>query len=111
MGKIFFNILITLVLVAPGQVLASRVIPDDNLAYPVLVSLNTGSKGSGFFLNTETGTFLITAAHVLFDKSTEKLKATAAKLISYSKDPNESKKNVIHLNLTTLFTDKRIQKH
>lgn len=42
-------------------------IPDDNLAYPVLILFNTGASGSGFFLTTTKNIYLITAKHVLFD--------------------------------------------
>jgi len=111
MRKLVFGMLITLVLIAPERVQADRAIPDDNLAYPVLVSLNTGSKGSGFFLNTGTGTYLVTAAHVLFDETSGKLRAKQAKLLSYSKDPNETGRNIIQLNLPILFAAKRIRKH
>ncbi len=43
---------------ASGKVHARRTIPDDNLAYPVLVTLSTGGTGSGFFLNTAPATYL-----------------------------------------------------
>ncbi|MCK4820409.1 trypsin-like peptidase domain-containing protein [bacterium] len=111
MRKLVFGMLITLVLISPGRVQADRAIPDDNLAYPVLVSLNTGSKGSGFFLNTRTGTYLVTAAHVLFDETSGKLRAKQAKLLSYPKDPNETGRNIIQLNLPILFAAKKIRKH
>ena len=44
-------------------------IPPDNLAYPLLVQFNTGSTGSAFFLNHGSLNYLVTAKHVLLNKS------------------------------------------
>lgn len=46
-------------------------LPKDNLTYPVLVSVGTASKGSGFFLNCEKAMYLVTACHVLFKNGLE----------------------------------------
>lgn len=54
---------------------AQRAIPDDNLAYPVLINLtdctsNVGSiQATGFFLNAPSATYLVTARHVLFNEA------------------------------------------
>ena len=53
----------------------TRAMPDDNLAYPVLITLKTGG-GSGFYLNAKTAIYLVTAKHVLFDPNTGKLLGT-----------------------------------
>lgn len=45
-----------------------RNIPDNNLAYPVFIKLDTGSTASGFLLNATDKMFLISAKHVFFDK-------------------------------------------
>lgn len=46
----------------------SRHIPNDNLAYAVLLSINEGkSLGSGFRMKAHGSNYLITAKHVLFD--------------------------------------------
>jgi hypothetical protein len=65
-----------------------RSIPDDNLAYPVMIVMNTGSTGSGFLLNIETALFFITAKHVLFDDSGN-LRGITASLICQNKDIND----------------------
>ena len=61
---------------------AQRLIPDHNLAYPVLITLGNGGTHSGFFLNTSDSVLLVTAKHVLFDLSNQTLliptKTTAA---------------------------------
>lgn len=45
-----------------------RNIPEDNLAYPILIKHDNGGSGSGFFLKTDTKIFLVTAKHVLLDE-------------------------------------------
>jgi hypothetical protein len=45
-------------------------LPPENLAYPVRISIG-GSVGSGFYYNTETSIFLVTAKHVLFKNGLE----------------------------------------
>lgn len=62
-----------------------RNIPDDNLAYPVLITLDTGSSGSSFLLKTDKKIFLITAKHVLFDEQNQ-LRGKKAELICQTKD-------------------------
>ena len=49
MRKLCFGLLFVFMLITQDEVHAGRAIPDDNLAYPVLVRLDTGSNGSGFF--------------------------------------------------------------
>ncbi len=62
-----FGIATILALVEPSA--ARRQIPDDNLAYPVLVTVKsngaTVSSGSGIYLNTDSATYFVTAKHVL----------------------------------------------
>jgi hypothetical protein len=81
--------------------LAQRAIPDDNLAYPVLIKIGTGN-GSGFFLHTATSGYLVTAKHVFFDPATGNLRADGAELISYAKDPKDQSRNVLKLDLIKL---------
>ena len=111
MPKLLFGLLIVFALIALGEAQADRAIPDDNLAYPVLVNLDSGSNGSGFFLHSATSTYLVTAAHVLFDETSGNLKSKTAKLLSYSKDPKETGRNIFELDLTTLLATKRIRRH
>lgn len=76
-----------------------RKIPDDNLAYPVLVNVGT-STGSGFYLSTSSAIFLVTAKHVLYDKKTNALYAHHAELTSYPKERAAIEKNVMRLDLS-----------
>jgi len=79
-----------------------RRIPEDNLAYPVLISLGQ-SIGSGFFLNTGDASYLVTASHVLFDKQTQKPLATKVTLTSYPKENTNHEKTVQELDLTSMI--------
>lgn len=90
---------------------AIRAVPDDNLAYPVLITLQDGYQGSGFFLNTQSGTFLVTARHVLFKEATEDLLAPAAQALSYPKNLSEQGKNLFVLDLAGLKRDGMIRPH
>lgn len=78
-----------------------RKIPDDNLAYPVLVSVGP-STGSGFYLNTGISTLLITAYHVLYDPQTHALRSTHAELTSYGADRSNTNKNYLQLDLAAM---------
>lgn len=62
-----------------------RIIPEDNLAYPVLIKFDTGSTGSSFMLATKEKLFLITAKHVLFDGKGN-LRGKKIELLCQSKD-------------------------
>lgn len=71
MKKVFSKIIIcfscyaTILFLFQPDAESIRDIPDDNLAYPVLL-VSGNSTGSGFFYNKEDATYLITARHVLF---------------------------------------------
>lgn len=83
---------------------ASRDMPDDNLAYPVLITSNGNSRassGTGFYLNEGRATFLVTARHVLF-KDSETMLADTILCRSYSKDFSDPTPNIISLNLAHL---------
>ncbi len=94
-----------------GEIEARRAIPDDNLAYPVLITLKGGVQGSGFFLNLHAATFLVTARHVLFKEGTDDLLAPEAEVRSYAKDPSDKGKNVFQLDLATLKQGDNIKRH
>ena len=86
-----------------------RAIPDDNLAYPVLVTLSNGGTGSGFYLNDPGFIFLVTAKHVLFNGGS--LIAPSAILLSYPKDLNDPGTIEIALDLNTLESAGNILLH
>jgi hypothetical protein len=82
---------------AEGQ----RAIPADNLAYPVLVEIPGVGSGSGFYLNTATSIYLVTAKHVVFDEKGELLGRTMT-LLSYGRDPKDTGLNLVSADLKTL---------
>ncbi|MGO8910847.1 MAG: hypothetical protein ACLQDM_16230 [Bradyrhizobium sp.] len=114
-----FGIATILALVEPSA--ARRQIPDDNLAYPVLVTVKsngaTVSSGSGIYLNTDSATYFVTAKHVLAmtlpDSKTGKVQFPDAivELLSYSKDLPDAKRNVFSLNFTVLRQSGAIKPH
>ncbi len=90
-----------------------RAIPDNNLAYPVLIVPKPRIKpGSGFFLNTASGTYLVTARHVLFEGVLmDELIAPFAELVTYPKDPKEAGRNVFTLDLEKMHTAGYVKRH
>src|SRR5688572_15554524 len=86
-----------------------RKIPDDNLSYPVLIERGgKGGGGSGFFVNSGKSFFLVTAAHVLFDKQ-YRLKETDASVLCYASDLVTPVR--IELSLQKLKSARQIKTH
>jgi Trypsin-like peptidase domain len=90
---------------------AQRAIPDDNLAYPILISLGNGSSGSGFFLNTSNATYLVTAKHVLFSQPNQGLLSPHLDLLCYSRDPADPTKIQIAVDLSILQASGKVKPH
>jgi hypothetical protein len=104
-----------------------RAIPDDNLAYPVLITINDSSgsvkgTGSGFYAYTDKYVYLVTAKHVLLDdkqqlhscgidEKTQKPIECGIELLSYSKDPADVKPNLVALDMPTLQRAGNIKLH
>lgn len=78
-----------------------RRLPDDNLAYPVLITCGN-SSGSGFFINGKGSIFLVTACHVLFDFQRNIFHSQDVVAVSYPKDNSENEKNILNLDLVKL---------
>jgi hypothetical protein len=104
------------------QGFAQRAIPDDNLAYPVLITLDDNTSASGFFLSDGKAVYLVTAKHVLFkDRPKQEitpqrpdaleLRSGKGVIVSYSKDPSDSTKNIFALDLSALETAGNIKRH
>jgi hypothetical protein len=91
-------------------VTAQRALPDDNLAYPVLVKIPGVEEASGFYLNTPTDTYFVTAKHVLFDQKGQLLGPTMT-LLSYPKDPKEPGVNRFSIDLVALNKAGEIKPH
>lgn len=94
------------VLPSANTIQAQRAIPDDNLAYPVLIQF-PDELASGFYLETDTSIYLVTAKHVLFDPPTGNhptahVHSGLMTLLSYPRDPKESGTNVILIDTAAL---------
>lgn len=50
-----------------------RHIPENNLAYPVLIKMDTNGCGSGFFLKSKNSLYLVSAKHVFLNQSDDSL--------------------------------------
>ena len=96
-------------LTVEADAMAKRAIPDDNLAYPVLIILKNRSTGSEFYLNADKATYLITAKHVLYNPSTNKLLDKNVSLISYSADLSNPNRNFVALDLSVLEANGNIR--
>ena len=106
-------------LLLSGPAIARRSVPDDNLAYPVLISLRLKNGltnyGSGFYFNAADGVYLVTARHVLFppqpgDQKIELLDANV-ELMSYSKEISTEKRIVLSASLSALNAIGKIKAH
>jgi hypothetical protein len=114
--------LMLLFLFLVNQGFAQRALPDDNLAYPIHITLADNSSGSGFFLYNASAVYLVTAKHVLFkDKPKQEvtlqnpdpleLRSANATLVCYSKDPSDPTQNVFTLDLSALGMAGNIKRH
>lgn len=82
-----------------------RYIPDDNLSYPVLLTLDDKSSGSGFYLNFEgREMYLVTARHVLCkqENGVYVLKTDKLKVLSYDRDISVPAPYLAEINITLL---------
>lgn len=77
-----------------------RSIPEDNLAFPTLLTFDTGYSGSGFLLSGNNKIYLITAKHVLFDQNMN-IWGQQITLLIPTKDINDESKYILSINLQT----------
>lgn len=76
----------------------------DNIYLPVLITLSDG-QGSGFYWTDRQNTYLVTAAHVLFDNN--KLQADSIEVISYSPQGQI----ILQFDLASLMRSNNLRKH
>ena len=111
-------------LVCTSSGFSQRAIPDDNLAYPVLINLTdctsnvTSIRGTGFFLNAPSATYLVTARRVLFNEAVRlapnqprPIQCKTAELLSYPRDPKEKELNRFSVDLQSLNQAGRVKAH
>jgi hypothetical protein len=89
--------------------------PDEDLAYHVQATIVRGydsGGGAGFFLKTDTDTFFVTAAHVLFDpESRPALRGSEVLLVSWPKDRCEVGQNKFSVGLVVAHARGDLRKH
>lgn len=85
----------------------------DTLPYPVFLILSDqGNYGSGFYLQTETAVFLVTARHVIFNAPQGTILGNNMICTSSSADPvNTKEKFRLELDLSILERSKSIRHH
>ncbi|HEX5227310.1 MAG TPA: trypsin-like peptidase domain-containing protein [Bryobacteraceae bacterium] len=93
---------------------AHRAFPDDNLGYPVLITVGT-SVGSGFYFNAGTAIYLVTAAHVLYSvpgaaNGPRTLNGSRIDLLSYSGDIADTVPNRVRVD-TAALGEQNIVRH
>jgi trypsin-like peptidase len=119
-GRLLLVIALTLVSVNLSQ--ARRMIPDDNLAYPVLIILKnkagtTYGFGSGFYFGTASGEYLVTAKHVIAgglpDEKTHKAEIPdmVLQLVSYSKDLPTPQRILLSVDFKMLLDKGDVRAH
>jgi hypothetical protein len=90
-----------------------RYLPDNNLSYPILITLDDGSQGSGFYLslsNDNADLYIVTARHVIYknakvndsDPNSFVLKAKKLSILSYGSDFSISSTHISEIDLELL---------
>lgn len=98
-----------------GRAIAERAIPNDNLAYPVMVTLRSKngvtSFGSGFYLNFPNDVYFVTARHVIFTLPNGELPDAELELMSYSSDLSVQHRIILTASLSRLNADGNVRAH
>lgn len=116
------SLIIALTLLAVCSAQAKRMIPDDNLAFPVLVVLKnkagaTFGFGSGFYFGKNTDQYLVTAKHVIASGlPSEKTKQPqipdlVLELVSYSKDLPMPQRILLRVDFKVLLDKGDVKPH
>lgn len=88
-----------------------RKIPDDNLAYPVLITDSDGRSGTGFLLNSSLSIYLVTAMHVLYKVDDGTFRDVDVQLSSCSRDPAEHDRQILSASLRELHENDHMFAH
>jgi hypothetical protein len=115
-------LVIALTFMGVGLAEARRMIPDDNLAYPVLVILKNKSGttfgfGSGFYFGTPNAEYLVTAKHVIApglpDEKTHQAQIPdmVIELISYSNDLPTPQRILLRVDFKMLLDRGDVKPH
>jgi hypothetical protein len=104
-GAVFVAVVMVFEAVALNDAVAQRALPEDNLAYPVLVTTSEGS-GTGFFLASDETVYFVTARHVVYKKpQTGEPKPDRVKnlaIAAFGRDPKDTTQFTADLDLGRL---------
>ena len=95
---------------------AASALPEDYIKYPVMVSLEDGRAGSGFYITQDNGAaYFVTAKHLLFfDPEKEGktgVKGNLALLVSYPREKGAKYPIRLQLELPKLYEWRYLQDH
>lgn len=76
--------------------------------YSSTVSIEGTENGSGFYVNTDTSTYLVTARHVLYNDGGT-LSDNSVELLSYSANPADTIPLKLHIDLVSLNNSGQIE--
>jgi hypothetical protein len=98
-----------------SKAIAERAVPDDNLAYPVMVTLRlnngTATLGSGFYLNRPNGLYFVTAKHVIFPQNNRVVPDARLELMSYSREFSTHQPIILAASLSDLNAAGYVRAH
>jgi hypothetical protein len=108
--QLVFTCMLAIAMGSAPAARGQRLVPEGYLPYPVLLTLDDGSTGSGFFLNSGTAFYLVTAKHVLFDAK-GKIASDSVDLLSYSKTLEDATRVAMTVNLPALQAGGNLKPH
>ena len=85
--------------------------PNVGIGYPVKITLSDGTAGTGFYLNDDPFTYLVTAKHILFKNNSTTPTAVRAELTSYGRGPKDVSPNIIQLDIEEMFKTRNLRSH
>lgn len=88
-----------------------RRIPDNNLSYPLSISLSSGNFGTGFIVDVAPHLYLVTARHVLFEPDGVTLLASHATITGYNRELPGSPRVVVQIDLGQLLAENQLRSH
>ena len=106
------SILIALLalLILPSATWAIRAIPENNLAYPALITIDNGVQGSGFFINNGKRFYFVTAKHVL-QNELGKRHGNIATILCYPPELFSKGKIILEIDLSIQSAQNNIKVH
>jgi V8-like Glu-specific endopeptidase len=90
--------------------MARRAIPENNLVYPAMITIDSAAQGSGFYLNNGSNIYLVTAKHVILNNNGKPI-GNIANILSYPSELFSKGKILIDIDLNVQQNNKNIMAH